>query len=185
MEQGNVKTTRLIDQLAKVMSEETRLDEKMRETQAQLSCIKKKISDTLAHRYLGEGNITMEEDLMKTEQTYERLMQALLDMKKNFEHQMRSLDEQIVVANVTHLREVFEEKKGQLADCLTGIDQKVLGCLAHVEEYKRIHSELHELSERLRGLGMDSLEIPDRFRRDDLVEVLNDRIQHLRFRGRL
>jgi uncharacterized protein YukE len=185
MEQENVKTTRLIDELAKVMSEEMRLDEKMRETQAQLSCIKRKISETLVHSYLGEGNITVEEDLMKTEQTYERLMQALLDMKKNFEQQMRSLDEQIVVANVTHLREVFEEKKSLLADCLSGIDQKVVGCLAHFEEYKRIHSDLQELSERLRALGVDSLEIPDRLRSDDLVEILNDRVQHLRFQGRL
>ncbi|MGH7847715.1 MAG: hypothetical protein ACREQW_21445 [Candidatus Binatia bacterium] len=175
----------LIEELAKVIVETKRVEQKIHETRGQLSCIKKKISETLVHRYLGDGNIIVEEDLMKAEQTYERLMQALLDMKKNFEHQMRSLDEQIVQANIMHLRAVFEEKKNLLADYVDGIDQKILGCLAHVEEYRRIHADLNELSERLHLLGVDSLEIPERLHSEELIEILGDRVQHLRFQGKL
>jgi hypothetical protein len=180
-----VKITRLIEQLAKVIGETRRVEEKIQETQGQLSCIKKKISETLVRRYLDKGNITVEEDLMKAEQTYERLMQALLDMKKSFEQQTRSLDEQIVQANIVHLRQLFEEKKSHLGECLSGIDQKILGCLAHVEEYRRIHADLNELSERLHLLGVDSLEIPERLHSEELIEILGDRVQHLRFQGRL
>lgn len=180
-----MKVTRTIEQLAKVLAQTKSVEDKIQETQGKLSCIRKKISETLVLRYLGEGHITVEEDLMKAEQTYERLMQALLDMKKSFEQQMRALDEQIVQANIVHLREVFEEKKNLLAECLDSIDQKILGCLAHVEEYRRVWGDLLELGERLKQLGVNSLELPERPRSEELSEILGERVQHLRSQGKL
>jgi hypothetical protein len=177
--------SRIAEEMAKLLKNEKSVAEKIEDTRGKLGCIRKKISETLVNRYLKEGKATVEEDLMKAEQTYERLMQALLDMKKNFEHQMRSLDEQIVQANVMHLRQVFDEKKSLLSECLGTIDQKVLDCAAHVEEYKRIYADLTELNERLHLLGVDSLELPQRLPSDDVIEVLSDRVQQLRYQGKV
>lgn len=177
--------TGFVEELGKVLSNERRLDEKIRETAGQLSVIKKKISENLAYRYLSEGNVAMQEDLMRAEQNYERLMQALLDMKKNFEGQMRTLDEQIVQANIDHLKHLFEQKKTFLMECANGIDQKILECLALVDEYKRLYADLAMLNDKLHELAADSIDMPESLLPEDLRGAIDARILHLRAQGRI
>jgi hypothetical protein len=186
---GNNQTstvlTRFVEELARVLSDDRRLEGKIRETESQLALIKKKISENLAHRYLNDGNVAMQEDLMRAEQNYERLMQALLDMKKNFEGQMRTLDEQIVQANIDHLKHLFEQKKTLLMECANGIDQKILECIAHVDEYKRLYADLVTLNDKLHELAADSIDMPESLLPEDLRGIIDTRIQHLRAQGRV
>ena len=128
---------------------------------------------------------------MRTEQSYDRLMQTLLDMKKNFEDQihsfedqMHSLSEHIVRANVDDLRHVFEQKKAALIECVVRIDQKIFDCVAQVEEYKRMYSDLGALKEKLRELGADSIEMPESLPTGNLGGMIEARIQRLGADGR-
>ncbi|MEE9144111.1 MAG: hypothetical protein V3U06_05005, partial [Candidatus Binatia bacterium] len=72
-----------IEELARLLGEEKRLEEEIRATQDTLSRIKKKMSESIVHRYINrsEGTDPMEEDLTKREQAHARLLEALLDMK--------------------------------------------------------------------------------------------------------
>ena len=47
---------------------------------------------------------------MREEQSYERLLQALQDMKNEIAKQIRPVEEQIVQANVEHLRQTFSQE---------------------------------------------------------------------------
>ena len=51
-----------------------------------------------------EEKVPMPEDLIKEEQSYERLLQALLDMKNEIAKKVRPVEEQIVQANADHIK---------------------------------------------------------------------------------
>ena len=51
-----------------------------------------------------EEKIPMPEDLIKEEQSYERLLQTLPDMKNEIAKKIRPVEEQIVQANVDHIK---------------------------------------------------------------------------------
>jgi DNA repair exonuclease SbcCD ATPase subunit len=132
-----------------------------------------------------EDRAPMEEDLMKREQSYERLLQALLDMKTQMQAQIRSLEEHIVDANVESVKQSFEDQKNKLGECVAAIEQKVLDCRSHFEDYRRTQSELNSLNERLLGLGAQPLPIPDTLPTSDIGEILKRRIDQLRSEGKL
>jgi hypothetical protein len=140
----------------------------------------------MAHAFatVTDNVVSIEEDLMETERSYERLLQSLLEMKNAFEQQMRALDEQIVQANVEHLRETFDQKKGALDECLSGIDQKILDCLVYIEQYKSTHADLVALRSRLHQLNSDSLEVPESVPIHDVEGMIHRRIEHLKSQGK-
>ena len=55
---------------------------------------------------------------MREEQSYERLLQALQDMKSEIAKQIRPVEEQIIQANVYHLRQTFQQESRKLSKCL-------------------------------------------------------------------
>jgi len=179
--------TATIEELAKLLAEEERVEEKIRETQTSLGDIKKRISESLVHRYVAmtEEKIAMPEDLMKEEQSYERLLQALLDMKHEIAKQIRPVEEQIVQANVDYLKQTFDREKNRLGECLGEIDQKILGCRLHLEEYERTCSQLNTLNERLTRMGAESLPLPDSLPTTDLGDIIRGRLEHLKSQGRI
>jgi len=122
---------------------------------------------------------------MEREETYERLLQALLDMKNEIQTRIRPLEDQIVQANVEYLKEVFEHQNNLLGDCLNAIDQKILDCRAHIEDYKRIYSDLTALNDRLARLGADAPAISNSLPSTDIGDIVRQRIEQLRFQGRL
>lgn len=176
-----------IEELAKLLAEEKRVEEKIHETQATLSVVKKGISESLMHCYVGGtgANLSMPEDLMKEEQSYERLLQALLDMKNDIVKRIRPVEEGIVLANADHLKEMFDHEKNKLDQCMSGIDQKILDCCQHISEYQRTRSYLNTQNERLSRLGVDPLPIPDPLPMTDLGDVITARIELLRSQERL
>ena len=176
-----------VEELARLLSEEKRLEEEVRATQATLSRIKKKISASIVHHYINrtEGIDPIEEDLMKKEQSHERLLQALLDMKNEIQTRIRPLEEQIVQANVDSIKDTFDQQKNMLGDCLTSIDQKILDCLLHHQDYKRIQSDLTNLNKKLSRLGAEPLPIPNSLATEDLGDIISQRIKHLKLKGML
>ncbi len=183
-----------VEKLAKLLADEGRLDQKIRDTEVALSHIKKQISQSLVQRYvtlvqryvtISEEKIEMPEDLMKQEQSYERLLHALQDMKSEIVKQIRPVEEQIIQSSLNHLRQSFEHETGRLGKCLEEIDQKLLDCRKYLEEYERVRSTLHGLNEELSRFGADSLPVADHLPTHDLGEIIRHRIEHLRSQGKI
>jgi len=176
-----------VGKLAKLLSDEARIEEKIRDTMAALILVKKRVSESLAERYvvMKEPRIQLPEDLMREEQSYERLLQALQDMKNEIANQIRPVEEQIIQANIDHLRQTFSHESRRLAKCLEEIDDNILACRQYLQDYERIRSSLHGLNEKLCQLGADSLPVPDGLPTADLGEIVRQRIEHLRSQGKI
>jgi hypothetical protein len=178
---------KLVEELARLVSEKKRITERIRETQAVLTRVKKNTSESLSHRCMTGADhaaLIVEGELMKTERSYERLLLALADMKDALAQQILELDKQIVRTHVEELRETFDQKRNLLNECLSGIDRKILDCLVCVEEHQRIHSDLAALSGKLHLLGSDSVSVPNPLPARGISEVVSSRIAHLRSQGK-
>ena len=176
-----------LERLVKLLADESQLDAKIRETQAVLALIKKRVSENLAQYYISvrEPRVKLPEDLMSEEQSYERLLQALQDMKSEIAKQIRPVEEQIIQANVEHLRQTFNQESRRLAKCLEKIDENILACRQYLEDYERIRSSLYSLNEKLTQVGAHSLQVPDGLATADLGGIVRERIDHLRSQGKI
>ena len=176
-----------IEKLVKLIADEERVDEKMRDTQAALTLVKKRVSESLAQHYIStrESRFQMPEDLMREEQSYERLLQALQDMKNEIAKQIRPVEEQIIQANVDHLRQTFSQESRRLTKCLEEIDDNILACRQYLQDYERIRSSLYGLNEKLAQLGAESIQIPDSLPTSDLGDIVRQRIEHLRTQAKI
>ncbi len=121
----------------------------------------------------------------KREETYERLLQALLDMKNEIQTRIRPLENHIIQARIEDLNEVFEQQNNRLGDCLDSLDQKILDCRMHIEDYKRIYTDLDGLNDRLSRLGAESPPISNSLPSTDIGDIIRQRIEHLRFQGKV
>jgi primosomal protein N'' len=176
-----------LEKLVKLIADESRVDERIRDTQAALTLVKKRVSESLAQHYIStrEPRIQLPEDLMREEQSYERLLQALQDMKNEIAKQIRPVEEQIIQANVDHLRQTFSQESQRLSKCLEEIDDNILACRKYLQDYERIRSSLFALNEKLTQLGADSIVIPDGMSTSDLGDIVRQRIENLRTQGKI
>ena len=176
-----------VARLVKLLRDETRLEEKIRDTQAALTLVKKTVSESLAQHYISTRGaaIQMPEDLMKEEQSYERLLQALQDMKTEIAKQIRPVEEQIIQANVDHLRQSFNQESRKLGKCLQEIDENILACRQYLQDYERIRSTLHSLNEKLSQLGADGVQMPENLPSSDLGEIIRQRIDYLKSQDKI
>jgi len=176
-----------VERLMKLLDDDTRVDDRIRATQAALALAKKRVSESLAQHYLstGESRVHLPEDLMREEQSYERLLQALQDMKSEIAKQIRPVEQQIIQANVDHLRQSFGQESRRLSKCLEEIDDNILACRQYLQDYERIRSGLHMLNDKLTQLGADNIPVPDGLVTTDLGEILRQRIDNLRSQGKI
>jgi len=176
-----------IERLVKLITDESRVDAKIRDAQAALTLVKKRVSESLAQNYVStrELRIQLPEELMREEQSYERLLQALQDMKSEIAKQIRPVEEQIIQANVEHLRQSFSQESRRLCKCLEEIDDNILACRQYLQEFERIRSSLYGLNEKLTQLGAESIPIPDGLPTTDLGEIIRQRIEYLRSQGKI
>src|SRR2546428_4063960 len=176
-----------IGKLAKLLADDARLDEKIRDTKAALSVIQKRVSELLAQHYIAtkEPRVQIPEDLMKEEEAFERLLQALQDMKSEITKQIRPVEEQIIEANRDHLRQSFTQESRKLNKCLEEIDDNILACRQYLQEYDRIRAGLYGLNERLSQLGAEALQVPDNLPSSDVEEIVRQRIEYLRSQGKV
>ncbi|HEY7316395.1 MAG TPA: hypothetical protein VIE89_02405 [Candidatus Binatia bacterium] len=193
MELGNtrqdtmVPASTAVERLAKLLADETRIEEKIRDTKAALSIVQKRVSESLAKHYIAmkEPRIQMPEDLMREEESFERLLQALQDMKSEIAKQIRPVEEQIIQANIDYLRQTFTQESRKLCKCLEEIDDNILACRQYLEDYERIRSNLHGLNEKISQLGAEALVLPDGLPTLDLGEIVRERIEHLKAQGKI
>jgi primosomal protein N'' len=122
---------------------------------------------------------------MREEQSYERLLQALQDMKSEIAKQIRPVEQQIVQANIDHLRQSFSQESRRLSKCLEEVDDNILACRQYLQEYERIRAGLNMLNDKLIQLGADKLVLPDGLATTDLGEIIRQRIEHLRSQGKI
>src|SRR5262245_15925842 len=176
-----------VETLVKLLADDNRVDDRIRATQASLALAKKRVSESLAQHYLstGESRVHLPEDLMREEQSYERLLQALQDMKSEIAKQIRPVEQQIIQANVDHLRQSFGQESRRLSKCLEEIDDNILACRQYLQDYERIRSGLHMLNDKLTQLGADNIPVPDGLVTTDLGEILRQRIDNLRSQGKI
>lgn len=183
-----VPITLPIGKLAKLLADDARVDDKIRDTKAALSLIQKKVSELLAQHYIAmkEPRIQIPEDLMKEEEAFERLLQALQDMKGEIARQIRPVEEQIIQANRDHLRQTFTQESRKLGKCLEEIDDNILACRQYLQEYDRVRAGLYGLNEKLTQLGAESIQLPDDgLPTHDLGEIVRSRIEYLKAQGKL
>jgi primosomal protein N'' len=176
-----------VEKLVRLIADESRVDEKIRDTQAALTLVKRRVSESLAQHYISsrEPRIQLPEDLMREEQSYERLLQALQDMKNEIAKQIRPVEEQIIQANVDHLRQTFSQESRRLSKCLEEIDDNILACRQYLQDYERVRSSLLGLNEKLAQLGAESVQVPDGLPTVDLGEIVRQRIEYLRLQGKI
>ena len=176
-----------VEQLVKLLADDQRVDERVRATQAALALAKRRVSETLAQHYItsGEPRIPLPEDLMREEQSYERLLQALQEMKSEIAKQIRPVEQQIIQANIDHLRQSISQESRRLSKCLEEIDDNILACRQYLQEYERIRAGLGVLNEKLVQLGSDSIPVPNGLSTTDLGLILRQRIDHLRLQGKI
>jgi chromosome segregation ATPase len=182
-----IPVTTAVGKLAKLLADEARIDEKIRDTKSALALVQKRVSESLAQHYMAmkEPRIQIPEELMKEEESYERLLQALQDMKHEIAKQIRPVEEQIIQANVDHLRQSFVQESQRLAKCLEEIDDNILACRQYLQDYERIRSGLHGLNEKISQLGAELLQLPDGLPTSDLGEIVRQRVEHLRVHGKI
>ncbi len=173
--------------LAKLRADEARLDEQIEDTQAALKLAQKRVSERLAQRYMATSDPTVEipEDLMKEEDSFERLLVALRDMKAEITKQIRPVEEQLVQTNIEHLRHSFSEESQSLNKCLEQIDDNILACRRYLQDYERISSALDQLNEKLIQIGAEPVSIPDRLPTNDFGDIVQRRLEVLRSQGKL
>ncbi len=185
-----VKTTPVFSaliKLAKLRADEGRLDRQIEDTQAALTLAQKRVSERLAQRYTATNDPIVEipEDLMKEEDSFERLLLALQDMKTEITKQIRPVEEQLIQTNIEHLRHSFNEESQNLNKCMEEIDDNILACRKYWQDYERISSELDAANEKLIQMGIEPVSVPDRLSSGDFAEALQRRIEHLRSQGKL
>ena len=176
-----------LEQLVKLIGDEALVDERIHETQAALVLVKRRVSESLALHYIAtrEVRIQMPEDLMREEQSYERLLQALQDMKSEIAKQIRPVEEQIIQANVDHLRQTFSQESRRLSKCIEEVDDNILACRQYLQEHARIRASLDALNQKLTQLGAEGIQVPDALDTNDLGEIVRQRIEHLRSQGKI
>ena len=186
-EDGAMLASTAVEKLAKLLADEARLDEKIRDMKAALLQVQKRVSESLAQHYIAakEPRIQIPEDLMREEESFERLLQALQDMKNEIAKQIRPVEEQIIQVNVDHLRQIFNQESRRLNKSLEEIDDNILACRQYLQDYERIRSSLHGLNEKLAQLGAESLPVPDGLLTSDVGEIVRQRVEYLRSQGKI
>ena len=176
-----------IEQLYSVLCERGKVAEKIGSVKTALGTIRRTLSTAIAHQYVHSPHpgIEIREDLMKEEQTYERLLQALHDMQAQIEERVRPVAEQVVQAEVERLRDLSEQHRSALQDSLAQIDENILNCRSHIDQYRQRRSDLAALNERLSKLGVDPAPVPELLPEANPGEIIRARVEGLRTEGKI
>ncbi len=176
-----------IEQLYNLLRERGTVSEKITGLKIALGTIRQSLSMALARQYVhtAQPGIEIREDLMKEEQTYERLLQALQDMQVQIEERVRPVAEQVIQAEVERLQDLSERHRTALQDSLAHIDENILNCRSHVDQYRQRRSDLAALNERLTKLGATVAPIPDFLPEANLGDIIRARVDGLRIEGKI
>ena len=122
---------------------------------------------------------------VKEEQSYDRLLRALEDMKAQIENHVRPVAEQVVQAEVERLRDLSERHKDALEECLSQIDESILDCRAHVDAYRESCADLMTINQRLAKLGAEPVPFPEQIPAANFDDVIKSRVEGLEAEGKI
>jgi hypothetical protein len=125
------------------------------------------------------------QDLMKEEQTHERPLQALGEIQEQIEGHVQPVAKQVIQAEVERLRNLSEQQKSILRDCLMRIDRTIIDCQSQMEEYRQRRSDLVALNEQLASLGAEPAPMPIHLPAETLGELILARMHRLRVEGKI
>ena len=115
-----------------------------------------------------------------SEQSVDRLMDVVLQMRINLSHITETLHQQ-----TCEIRQQLDERKRALEGCLRGIDQKLIECSASIAEYRRLFADLAIMREKLVQLGADPGGLPAALPGETASDVIAWRVRELRDEGRI
>ena len=122
---------------------------------------------------------------MKEEQTHERLLQALGDIQAQIEGHVRPVAKQVIQAELERLRNLSEQQKSILKDCLMRIERTILDCQSQMEEYRQTRSDLAALNQQLASLGAEPIPMPNHLPAETLGDLILSRVEELRVEGKI
>jgi hypothetical protein len=118
------------------------------------------------------------------EQSVERLMDIILQMKINLAHVNETLLQQTYEIR-QQLGDVFDEEKRGLDRCLSAIDERLLECSAYIDEYQKLHANLTSMRDKLVQLGGEPCALPPPLPMEPVEKIIAGRLEQLRERGKL
>jgi hypothetical protein len=118
------------------------------------------------------------------EQSVERLMDIILQMKINLAHINETLLQQTYEIR-EQLGEVFDEERRGLDRCLSAIDEKLQECSTNIRDYQRLHVNLTAMREKLVQLGAEPDGLPPALPTESVENIIAWRLQQLKEQGRL
>ena len=111
-------------------------------------------------------------------ESVERLMNIILQMKINLAHVNETLQQQTQEIR-QELAFIFEGEKRALESCLSNIDEKLRECSVCVEDYQRRYSALSSMREKLVKLGADPGAMPTDLPSLSVEDVVAWRVKEL------
>lgn len=118
------------------------------------------------------------------EQSVERLMDIILQMKINLAHVNETLLQQTYEIR-EQLGDVFDEEKRGLERCLNAFDERLEECVANIGGYRLLHANLTAMREKLVQLGGDPGALPPALPAEPVENIIAWRLRELRDKGKL
>jgi BMFP domain-containing protein YqiC len=119
-----------------------------------------------------------------SEQSHERLLQALRDIQADIDSHVRPVARQVIQTEVERLRSLSAQQKSILNDCFMRIDRTILDCRSQMEEYRQTRSDLAALNQQLASLGAEPMPIPNHLP-TELGDLILARAEELRAEGKI
>lgn len=94
----------------------------------------------------------------------------------------RPQTEQVIAADMKRL---IMHHQNALLHCIKGIDEHLLRCRNHVDEYKKACSVLVGVNERLAEMGEETLELPMHVLCENPLDLIMARVEGLQVRGKI
>jgi hypothetical protein len=176
-----------IEQLRELLYEQGKVTEKFASLESALNSIRENLSAAPSPQGMNNTmpHVGMRENLLKEEPTYERLFRALEDMKVQIEERVRPVAEQVVQAEVERLRDLSEQHKNALEECLAQIDRSLLGCRTHVNAYRERRFDLTVINKRLAKLGAEPMPFPEEVSAANFEDIIKARVAGLHSEGKI
>ena len=176
-----------MEQVGKLVHEQEKVADKIFSVESALNSMRENLSAAVSQHGPRDvrPQVDMAETSVKEEQSYDRLLRALADMKAQIEDHVRPVAEQVVQAEVERLRDLSARHKNAREECLAQIDQSILGCRTHVIAYRERCSDLAMLNQRLGKLGAELLPIPENIPAANFEDVIKARVDGLHSEGKI
>ena len=122
---------------------------------------------------------------MRQEQSQERILQALRDVKDQIDERIGAVAEQVVQAEIAQLQSLSELHQNALNNCLSQIDEHILSFYARINEYRTLCAEMADVNQSLAKLGAAPAVPPQEIPSSNILSVLQSRFDQLQNQGKI